>query len=51
MALADGDIEQYNLLKNCSLVDFVAKFSKFTDTIKAHERIAQERKKRANRGR
>ncbi len=51
MTLSDGDINEYQLLKSLSLVDFIAKFSKFTATITAKQKIAQEQKKRAKRGR
>lgn len=51
MTLADGDVNEYMLLKSLSLVDFNAKYAKFTDEIKRQQRIAQEHKKRAKRGR
>ena len=51
MRLADEDINQYHTLKKTSLVDFIAKFSNFTDIINANQRVAREHKKRAKRGR
>lgn len=51
MTLANRDVNQYKLLNNLSLTDFHTLFSNFTDEIKRQQRIAQEHKKRANRGR
>ncbi len=51
MTLADGDINEYRLLKIISLQDFLAKFSKFTDDIDHRRRAAQEAKQRQKRGR
>jgi len=51
MRLVDGDINEYHVLKKTSLVDFIAKFSNFTDIINANQKVAQEHKKRAKRGR
>lgn len=51
MMLAGRDVNQYKLLNNLSLIDFNTLFSNFTDEIKRQQRIAQEHKKRAKRGR
>jgi hypothetical protein len=46
MALADGDVAEYQLMNRMSLQDFLLKFAKFTNDVSEQRKAAEAAKKK-----